>query len=423
MGNILHIMPTIIGHNKYKDVMKIGQHDYSRCGKASGMHSEPRTSTCGTTLEEMIGMKSVRYPFAKSGRINGYCTSGDFAQIMYHTYHDHGYLYCQCPDEYPLFVTVNPHGAVYPLEKQAEFFFEDFNVPSLFFSSTGPLPLYAIGKSTGIVVDVGDGGTYVTPVVDGYIIKSAVIRAPYGGADVTNHLMNALRGYVPSIADWNRTNFRSTINNLINYNSLLQTAPYPNMLPLNQNRAAFEPEEKEFGLPDGQCLKVGLERYFAAELYFQPSLFGFEEATSPGVIQLIENCLRKCPIDERKRLSRHIVIAGGGSRSAGFAKRFTNELNLSRQVCRSNGGAPIIMRRALTGNLKQSHLNTLPQELLRRVNNFSPQVTVTVAPRHATFHGGTILAKNLLKHRWLTKEEYDEEGPFIFRKCTHYLDM
>ena len=55
-------------------------------------------------------------------------------------------------------------------EKAAEIFFESFNAPALFVSTQAILSLYASGRTTGVVLDVGDGVTHAVPVFEGFAI-------------------------------------------------------------------------------------------------------------------------------------------------------------------------------------------------------------------------------------------------------------
>jgi actin-related protein len=49
-------------------------------------------------------------------------------------------------------------------KKMFEIFFEKFQVPAVFVAIQGVLPLFATGRTTGIVLDSGDGVTHVVPV-------------------------------------------------------------------------------------------------------------------------------------------------------------------------------------------------------------------------------------------------------------------
>lgn len=55
------------------------------------------------------------------------------------------------------------------------------------------LSLYASGKTSGVVLDIGDGVSQVVPVYEGYTIPHAIQRADIGGRDVTTHLQRLLR--------------------------------------------------------------------------------------------------------------------------------------------------------------------------------------------------------------------------------------
>ena len=72
-------------------------------------------------------------------------------------------------------------------------FFETLNVPALFVSPQATLSLYASGRTTGVVLDCGEGVTHCVPVYEGFAMPHAVTRMDVAGRDVTEHLMLLLR--------------------------------------------------------------------------------------------------------------------------------------------------------------------------------------------------------------------------------------
>merc|ERR1712054_553963 len=46
--------------------------------------------------------------------------------------------------------------------------FESFNVPATFIAMQAVLALYASGRTTGVVVDAGDGVSHTVPIYEGY---------------------------------------------------------------------------------------------------------------------------------------------------------------------------------------------------------------------------------------------------------------
>ena len=75
--------------------------------------------------------------------------------------------------------------------------FEVFNVPCLYVSVQSVLALYSNGRTTGVVLDSGDGVSHTVPIYEGYAIPHAIQRIHLAGYDITKYLQKILdeRGY------------------------------------------------------------------------------------------------------------------------------------------------------------------------------------------------------------------------------------
>ncbi|KAE8702135.1 hypothetical protein F3Y22_tig00110500pilonHSYRG00085 [Hibiscus syriacus] len=63
--------------------------------------------------------------------------------------------------------------------------------------------------------------------------------------------------------------------------------------------------EKNYELPDGQVITIGVERFLCPEVLFQPSLIGMEAA---GIHQTTYNSIMNCDVDIRKDFYGNIVL-------------------------------------------------------------------------------------------------------------------
>jgi centractin len=75
----------------------------------------------------------------------------------------------------------------------AEVFFETFRTPALYFAPPAVLSLYASGRTTGVVLDVGDGVSHCVPVYEGHALPHSVCRSDVAGRDVTMQMQLLLR--------------------------------------------------------------------------------------------------------------------------------------------------------------------------------------------------------------------------------------
>ncbi|CAG2162721.1 unnamed protein product [Oppiella nova] len=277
------------------------------------------------------------------------------------------------PHEHPVLLTEAPLNPKANREKMTQIMFERFNTPAMYVAIQGVLALYATGRTTGVVLDVGDGVSHVVPIYEGYTFPHAIERLNLAGRDLTDYLMRLLteRGHYLSTG-MDRNNVRTIKENFC-YVSL----------DFEREMTSPSPKDMDRGMRFGanrQLITIGDQRFRCPEALFQPSLLGMD---SCGVHQMTYKSVMKCALDLRRDLMANIVVSGGTTLCPGFVYRMQKEMTaLVRKTMRA-------------------------------------KVTAPSDPQYAVWIGGSIVATlSAFNDMCVSKAEYDESGSaIVHRKC------
>lgn len=183
------------------------------------------------------------------------------------------------------------------------------------------LSLYASGRTTGIVLDSGDGVSHAVPVYEGFAIPSSIRRIDVAGRDVTEYMQLLLRkgGYV-----FHTSAEKEVVRMIKEKTGYVALDPKKEEKEwLTAGNRAPDGKAVEYILPDGNKMKVGTERFRAPEILFDPEIIGLEY---PGIHQIVVDAINRTDVDLRKSLFANIVLSGGSTLTKGFGDRLLHEV-------------------------------------------------------------------------------------------------
>lgn len=350
--------------------------------------------------------------------------------------------------EHPLLITEQIWNTTENREKAMELAFERFEFPAFYIIKSPIASLFASGKGSGLVVDIGHSLTSVTPIIDGLPLYKPSRRSRFAGAYLSRqvrHLIESKQGLTinprylitkrqsvvlgaepkferksfPSVTitdSYHKQEQERIIDEFKESMCQLSDTPFTSDMFESAVRRTFE-------FPDGSSHEYGVERFQVAESLFMP-----KENALPG--QALEDDPEVEP--EQPKIISDGKPSEGGDNSEPTPSfmltdvrpipQFSNTLGLSKLIVDSINACDVDIRANLANNIVITGGSSLVQGLTDRVNSDLSQALAgikiriyapgnTIERNYSPWVGGSILASLGTFHQlWISKKEYDEVG-------------
>ena len=351
------IFNNYIGEPKYKSIFKSTNKD----------NSIKKDIIIGSQCDKNLNVLKLRYPIK-----HGYFQNSEDIYPLFN------YIFSILkipPDEinsYPVLITEPLHNPVYNRENISHILFEKFLINKLFFASQPVLSLFSTSNTTGIILESGEGVTQSCVIYEGFSIPNSFERCDYGGEDVTNYLDDILK----KLGFFFETSSEKQI-----IKEIKEKYCWACPKNINENIVKNSEFEKEnHFLPDGNVIKLGVERIFPAEILYKPEMIGLEY---PGFHEMIFNSINKVDIELRKKLYENILLSGGNTAIKGTSNKVFSEIK-----------------------------QLVNQNMKIKIN--SPK-----NPHLLSWIGGNVISElEIFKKMWITKEDWEEKGDSILQEKT-----
>lgn len=332
-----------------------------RPGQISEMCSPD--SWVGDEAECKRGILNLSYPIER-GIVNNW---DDMEQTWSHTFYKELRV---APEEHPVLLTERSLNPKPNREKMVQIMFDVFGTPAVYVANHAVLALRSTGRTTGVVIDSGDGVTQVVPVYEGHALPHATTRIDLAGRDLTDYLTKLLTGSGYSFTTSAEREIVRDIKEKLCFVALDFDIEMQN----------FAAHTREYEMPDGQVIFTAENRFKCPEGLFQPSLLGLE---CDGIHESLYSSITKCEPEMQKEIYNNIVLSGGNLLFSGLAQRLTQEL---------------IKIAPSTANIK--------------VRSYGDQI-------NSVWLGGSLLAELAsFQDLRISRQEFEECGPsIVHRKC------
>ncbi|KEG09790.1 putative actin-like protein [Trypanosoma grayi] len=213
-------------------------------------------------------------------------------------------------------------------ERLCEVLFESFDIPLLGITSAAAATVYSTGRTTGLVLDSGEGCTTINAVWEGYILQHALHVSHGAGRVLTDRLLAFLRGKGYALSTPRDRDIVESMKRSLCY---VAADAAQEVVKLQKKK-----ELVCYVLPDEQRIYLHESQFMIPELLFTPS--GDEtdndynnsninsSRCGGGWAEAVTQVVESAPAFTQSHLYANIVLGGGNTMFPGIEERLQHDV-------------------------------------------------------------------------------------------------
>jgi len=202
-------------------------------------------------------------------------------------------------------------------KKMQQIFLDELNFPQINFLTFSDCVLSAIGKNTGVVINLGEQNSFVSTYLHGFSNFSARDFFPIAGKDLTEYFMDLIlfnkKYKINYIDKWIAREIKDR-------SSICVFNPKETKKKIEEGLSSFD---QEIQLPDGCIFTINYERIMIPEPLFNPNRIHLDIIELP---KMIADLVKTWNRNEWLELLQNIILCGGTSLIKDLGKRLKVEV-------------------------------------------------------------------------------------------------
>lgn len=216
------------------------------------------------------------------------------------------------PHDLNIVVIESPRLTVVTKQKLQNLLFHFLQVPKIAFLSNASCVLTALGKDTGVLVDIGHLGTNVESIFKNFPNPDSRFDIPIGGYHITQRLVELM---------FSRIQYESTMPLYWIAEDIKRASVYIALDPKQEEEKIILGQaniNQQIEFPDGTLITINKERFNCAEPLFEPEL---AHIRSEGLIEIVDKSIRIWDRSQIPDFLKNIILCGNGAKLPGLTTR------------------------------------------------------------------------------------------------------